>query len=202
LGAIHVFLGGPHGLAPAANGRITGDRDGDLMGNINAVVSIGDVNGDGFGDVAVGVPGHDGHGANVGEVRVYLGSREGLSRRPAWRVEGYGSGCYLGFSLAPARDVNGDGLPDLLVGAYGFSTDRAHPSRGAVFLYLGAGPRRLFERRPAWWREEPQTEALFGTSVDLADVDGDGLADVIVGTPHWRNGTISNGRVYVFRGAR
>src|SRR5262245_4415932 len=202
LGAIHVFLGGPHGLSLAPGMRIRGDRDGDLMGNTNAVVPIGDVNGDGFGDVAVGVAGHDGRAANIGEVRVYLGNRDGLSPRPAWRVEGFGSSCALGFSLAPARDVNGDGLPDLLVSGYGFSTDRAHPARGAVFLYLGAGPKRLFERRPAWWYENPQTEALFGTGVDLADVDGDGLADVIVGAPHWRNGSISNGRVYVFRGAR
>jgi hypothetical protein len=200
VGAVDLYLGGPNGLQRAPSSRIEGDRNGDGVGGTRSVAGIGDVNGDGFGDVAIGVLGHDDRGAECGEVRVYLGRHDGLERRPVWRAEGYGSACELGFSVAPARDVDGDGLPDLLVSGYGFTPDHTRPSQGAVFLYRGAGPKRLFERTPAWWATETQPEALFGAAVDLADVDDDGRADVIVGAPHWRNGSTGNGRVYVFRG--
>ena len=200
VGVIDLYLGGPNGLHRAPGSRIKGDRNSDGVGNTRSAAGIGDINGDGFGDVAIGVLGHDDRGAECGEVRVYLGRHDGLERRPAWRAEGYGSACELGFSVAPARDVDGDGLTDLLVSGYGYTPDHTRPSQGAVFLYRGVGHQRLFERSPSWWATETQPEALFGASVDLGDVDGDGRADVIVGAPHWRNGSIGNGRVYVFRG--
>jgi serine/threonine protein kinase len=200
VGAIHVYVGGRDALRPAPRFRITGDRNGDLMGA--AIACVGDVNGDGRSDIAVGLEGYDGEGENVGEVRIYLGSKDGLEAHPAWRVRGFGSYCYLGQSIAETADVDGDGVADLAVGGYGYGDSPDATGSGAVFLFRGAGRHGLFDRRPIWWTWIRQTEALFGSKVELADLNGDGLADMIVCAPRWRNGSVQEGRVFVFNGAR
>jgi len=80
-------------------------------------------------------------------------------------------------------DVNGDGFPDLLVGAYGASA-----GMGAAYLYLGSAKASATD-----WNANPTTErieltdpdgasAAFGFSVASAgDVNGDGYADFLVG---------------------
>jgi len=201
IGAVHVFLGGRDGPYPAPRPRILGDHGGDVVGIQRSLAGLGDVDGDGLADVAIGITGHDGRGKDVGEVRVYRGTRDGLSAQPIWRHEGYGSACQMGVSVAGQGDVDGDGHDDLAVGAYGYATSPSAGGAGAVFVFRGTGDRRGFERDPAWWTSLGQPEALFGSAVALADLDGDGHADVIAGAPRWRAGSTQIGLVAVFRGA-
>lgn len=94
-----------------------------------SVFTAGDVNGDGFSDLFVGAPQHR---QQRGKVYLYLGSSNGLSRKPAWTAEGEADADAFGEYAAAAGDVNGDGTVDFLVGAPGHAE-----RRGKVYLFYG-----------------------------------------------------------------
>ncbi len=117
---------------------------------------------------------------------------------PSWTAFGDQFDERFGASVAGAGDVNGDGLADVLVGAYQY--DNGEFDEGAAFLYYGSttGPSPL----PAWTFEPNQTGAWFGYSVASAgDVNGDGYADIIVGAPLYDDLVVDNGRAFVFLGS-
>ena len=97
-----------------------------------AVAGLSDANGDGYGELLVGAPFSGlvgGNGLAAGSARMY----SGLSGRRSFELDGDSNQDHLGAALAPAGDLNGDGLEDFLVGEPG-----GNPF-GDVYLYL-AGP--------------------------------------------------------------
>ncbi len=153
-----------------------------------AVASAGDVNGDGYGDVIVGAPEYDNDQITEGAAFVYLGSATGLGQQPAWQAEGNHEGARFGSSVASAGDVNGDGYGDVIVGA-------PFHKKGRVWVYLGSAAG--LSDRPAWRAAGDGSTDGFGSSVASAgDVDGDGYADLIVGTDDF-----FGGRIFVYRGS-
>lgn len=97
----------------------------------------------------------------------------------------------FGWSLASAGDVNGDGFPDLIVGAPG--DDATGEYRGAAYLWFGgasmrAGPDRVLA-------STQYAEGFGGSVASAGDFNGDGFADIIVGAPG-----ISVGAAYLFFG--
>lgn len=96
------------------------------------------------------------------------------------------------YHIGGAGDVNGDGLDDILVGAPG-GDDFGRGSNGVVYVVFGKSSSETVELRhfdlnvqgDAGFRIiGPSTMAFAGEVVSEAgDINGDGLADVLVGAP-------------------
>lgn len=122
-------------------------------------------------------------------------------------IIGASLGDRAGSSTAAVGDVNGDGLADYLVGAPGVSAS-GRTANGAAYLVLGdtaGGTVDLANPGPAVRRIlGPGNNSACGASVAAGgDVNGDGLADLLVGCPGIDQtlGTISStGSVYVVFG--
>jgi hypothetical protein len=158
-GTLYIYLGGATGLSPTPT-TLTGPTDGSIG---ISEASAGDLNGDGYGDLVVAPSGLD----PSATAYVYFGSATGLSSTPMTLTGPAGGSSY---SVAGAGDVNGDGYADVIVGA----------ASDTSYVYLGGanGP----SPTPATTLTGP-SGTFFGFAVAGAgDVNGDGFADVVVGT--------------------
>jgi hypothetical protein len=151
----------------------------------SAVAVAGDVNGDGYSDLIVGAPNFSNGQSGEGEVLLFLGGPGGYASTPSWTYESNVAGANLGWIVAPAGDVNGDGYADVIVGAPNLSSNSL-TNNGRAYVFLG-GPSGLAST-PAWTFDGTQAGQLLGWSVCTAgDVNGDGYDDVIVGSPGYYN---------------
>ena len=118
--------------------------------------------------------------------------------RVEWSAEGNQAGANLGYSVARAGDVNGDGYGDVIVGAYRFTGGEHWEGEALVYQGSAAG----LSLTPSWSAESDQEFSEFGYSVGTAgDVNGDGYDDVIVGAPDYDNGQSDEGRTFVYLGS-
>ncbi|MGQ0721979.1 MAG: FG-GAP-like repeat-containing protein [Candidatus Eiseniibacteriota bacterium] len=194
-GRTFLYLGTPSGPTAAAVWAVESDEPASQLGR--SAASAGDVNGDGFADVIVGAFQYDNGQSLEGRAFIYHGSATGLSTTPAWSAEGDQAGARFGSSVAGAGDVNGDGFADVIVGAYLY--DNGQTDEGRAFLYLGSAGG--LSTTPAWTAESDQAAAEFGVVAGAGDVNGDGFADVIVGSRLYDNGQTSEGRAWVYHGS-
>lgn len=188
-GTAYVYLGGAGGLSSTPTTIANPNPSITYFGG--AVASAGDVNGDGYADIVIGA--FDGNGGQNqdGGAYVYLGSANGISTTGTSLVNPAGG--LFGISVASAGDVDGDGFADVLVGA-----NRAN-GPGAAYLYLG-GPGGVSMSPVVIASPVIDASSLvnFGYSVAGAgDVDGDGLADMVIGALGVNRGA---GAAYVVRG--
>ncbi len=192
---LYLMMHGPP--TSAGSGQYHWARsDGPFMdpdGFFGTGVSVGgDVNGDGFDDLVLGARGSDTQAIDAGHVELYLGNADGLhTSDPDWLYSGTAPGGNLGFSVDTAGDVNGDGYADIVVGEPG--ADRIHAFHGGP-----TGPSAL----PDWTHTFEVPGTWFGQFVAGAgDVNGDGYADVIAGSPYYDGGMTDQGVVRVFFGS-
>jgi hypothetical protein len=121
-----------------------------------------------------------------------------LLTTPAWTAEADQIGASYGSSVASAGDVNGDGYGDVIVGAPYF--DDGQTDEGRAFVYHGSATG--LSAAAAWSAESDQMSASYGISVASAgDVNGDGYADVIIGSQLFDGGQPDEGRAYVYHGS-
>ena len=157
-----------------------GDDESDGFGG--SVGGAGDVNGDGRADLIVGATGDDNNGDASGSARVL----SGIDGSVLYNFNGDNENDFFGNSVSGAGDVNGDGTPDMIVGA------RLDDNNGS-----GSGSARVFSGidGSVLYNFDGDNEGdRFGTSVSGAgDVNADGFADLIVGAPSVSS---SNGRGY------
>jgi hypothetical protein len=113
---------------------LRGASAGDQAGA--SLAAAGDVDGDGYDDVLVGAPGEASAGDRGGAAYLLTGPLRGeLELSDAWlTIYGDGAEDQAGSALAAGFDLDGDGGPDLAVGAPGAST--AWSGAGSVTLFL------------------------------------------------------------------
>ncbi len=179
-GAIYLVIGS---AAPASNNLSAAGVQFSGSGGENVGQSVagpGDVNGDGFADMFAGAPLNDSAAADAGAAYLVF-SRPGIPPNSLSVVgiqyAGEGAGDQAGTNIGSAGDVNGDGFADLLVGApFNSSVDT-----GAAYLILGSAGLTSANLsttiRYGGALTNDQASAVSGAG----DVNGDGLADLLVG---------------------
>jgi hypothetical protein len=143
-----------------------------------AVAGLRDINGDGKPDFAVGAPATT---SQTGAVYVYSGANFAV----LFPLTGNTAGDRFGAAVASAGDVDGDGTPDVLVGATGAG------GTGKAYVYSGRSGALLRTM------SGETSGDLFGSTVLSADLNGDGIPDLLVGAPGALSGT---GKVYAYSG--
>jgi hypothetical protein len=200
------------GMAPGrvalASGSLTstsldsitwGRGTGWLGDRFGSTVAAADLDHDGAMDWIVAAPGE---GGGFGAVHVFLGSPSECDRDMAdGGVAGLTDDGLFGATLLPVPDQDGDGHDDLLINEpFG-----AGLGVGAVWLVSGRllagsdgdlGPCTLL----SWTGEQHATHP--GYALAAGDVDGDGLTDIAIGAPWYRDprSGYAAGRAYLVRG--
>lgn len=205
-GAVDVVFGGGAGGFRIA-GAVAGDNAGE------AIAFIADMNGDGLAEILVGAEGHDAGGSSAGAAYVVWGRADGATVDLAqvalgnggFRITGAAAGDGAGLAVASAGDMNGDGVADIILGARladgnGTSAGSAYVVYGkadGAEVRLGTLGAQGFEIRGALASDQA------GGAVSAAgDVNGDGLADILVGVRFDDTGGTNNGAAYVVYGGQ
>ncbi|MFO0872854.1 MAG: hypothetical protein U0575_02630 [Phycisphaerales bacterium] len=158
----------------------------------DSVAGVPDCNGDGRGDYIIGAPYEDAGGiSESGRAYLYSGTNGALLHTyTSPNPENTGR---FGGSVGGLPDAGGNGLGDVVIGA-AFEDPGAAPSEaGRAYIFSGTSY-LLLETLVS---PNEQASGYFGGAVGgVADRDGDGFGDVVVGAS-----SEGNGRAYIFSGA-
>ena len=197
-GAVYVVAGpvsGAVGLAGSVT-KFVGEAAWDYAG-IDAAGGY-DVNEDGLDDVLVGAYGDDTTGAEAGAVYLMLTPFSGtvaLSGADA-KIVGQAEGDRAGWAVALVDDGDGDGLPEILVGAPQYDGDGTDVGC-AYLLHPPLDPYVELEFADTTFVGEA-SEDLAGRAVSRAgDVNGDGFDDLLVGAPENDGAAVNSGAAYL-----
>jgi Ca2+-binding RTX toxin-like protein len=209
-GAVHVLLLNADGTVKSST-KIASDTgggptlaNGDFFGF--SMAGIGDLDGDGVADLAVGASRDDTGGSIRGAAYVLFLNTDGTAKSSTKIASDTGGGPTLadfdlfGSSVTSLGDLDGDGVPDLAVGAE--RDDTGGRDRGAVYvLLLNADGTVKSSTKIASNIGGGPTLAngdFFGRSVaGVGDLDGDGVADLAVGASYDDTGGSDRGAVHV-----
>ena len=164
-----------------------------------SVSMAGDVNRDGYTDVIIGAPRYTRTFQRQGAAYLYYGSPTGLVLHTSLRIEGFDFNAQFGFAVAGAGDVDGDTFPDVLVGAPFSSGSELTLENGYAALYRGSAGGLI---PTAAWLKYGETGGIH-TGADVGpvgDLNGDGRADIAIGTPDESSPDGLRGRVTYFLG--
>jgi hypothetical protein len=172
LGEVWILPG------PASGSFVLGEdmtRVSGLGGYFGWEVAGGDLDGDGMDDLVVSA-----HWGDDGEVFVFSGPirrDQRAARADAVVSNAAGSGDYVGEELDVVSDFDGDGSPELMIGA------RAFGRSGAVFLEPGGLSGSVDLDADALYRFDgvaTSRNQLGMQEQDMGDATGDGIADLAI----------------------
>ncbi|TFU06302.1 hypothetical protein EUV02_04700 [Polymorphobacter arshaanensis] len=212
LGA--VAAGSTNQVASSLNAVIIdGVNAGDRAGS--AVGSVSDLNGDGKAEILIGAPGmENGTVVDAGAAFVIWGrSTAGgidlndpfTGNGQGYAIKGQTSGDEAGTTIMSISDLNGDGKADIIVGAPG--NDSGGSNAGAVYVVWGkstttgvslgsvAGGTGGFKILGDTGGD--RIGKAIGT---VADLNGDGKSEILIGSPDSKIGGTNSGAVYVLFG--
>jgi hypothetical protein len=154
---------------------------------------LGDIDGDGAGDFLAGAPFGSGQIASAGRAYVYSGA----TAQPILTLLGEKAGDRFGYSVAGLSDLDGDGKPDIAVGATGHEPSGGD-DRGAVYVFSSATG-ALLKKHVG----QIDNDQLGWRVLGAGDFDLDGVGDYAVAAPHANSilGGADIGFVYVYSGA-
>jgi hypothetical protein len=151
-GKAYLFLGhpevdwGPDYPAAQADASFLGEGEGDQAGR--RVSAAGDLNDDGYGDFLISAPHNSRSAPEAGAAYLFYGRAAAdwgmdlpLAQADVIYV-GEGDHDHAGYDAAPIGDMDGDGIDDLVIGAYG--ADVNGEQSGTMYVILGkTGPHRV-----------------------------------------------------------
>ena len=175
--------------------------------------AVNDLNGDGRPDFIFGAPGDDDKDIDAGRVFIYLGAvlpgstvqiADGLN---TVIIDGVNAGDRAGAAVGSVSDLNGDGLGEILIGAPGMENGAATDAGAAFVIWGKSTPGGIdlgdpFSGGGKGYAIKGQSSGdKAGTTVmSIADLNGDGKADILVGAPGNDSGGADAGAVYVVWG--
>ena len=225
-GALHVLYGSASGLTSAGSQFWSQNTPG-VAGNAEASdlfgvsLDTGDLNGDGRQDLAVGVIGEDlgrfgdpGFVGDAGALAVLYGSGTGLSAagNQLWTqsspgVPGTAEHADLMGDGVAVGDLNGDGFGDLAVGVFAEDIGTILDA-GLVHVLFGSAQGITTTRTQLWTQqttgisEDPEEGDNFAVSIDIGDLNLDGIGDLALGVQGESVGSVADaGAVAVIYGS-
>ena len=187
-------------------------------GSGRPVAGAGDINGDGFSDLIVGAFSADPNGNDyAGSSYVVFGkgtpfaasiALSSLDGSNGFRLDGAAADDEFGYSVAPAGDINGDGIDDLVAGAFRADPDGTNVA-GSSYVVFGKTTSfaaslsvSSLDGGNGFRIDGAAAGDYSGYSVAVAgDINGDGIDDLTIGAPGADPGTTySGGSAYVVFG--
>jgi hypothetical protein len=176
---------------------LKGREGGELFGYC---LSAGDFDGDSIPDLVVSAPNEwtNPKKQKPGKVYLFLGGKDFASRQPlVFAANESGDG--FGLSVSLEADLNGDGLTDLVVGAP--NSNRNGALAGMAYIWWGTN-KPVSGAKPSITLRQGTTNDMFGASLAVGDVNGDGQSDLIVGAPQHNIGDKIPGSVDIYYGGK
>jgi hypothetical protein len=199
-GAVFIYKGSASGLIKNNPQRLESDQVDARFGH--SIASAGDVNGDHYPEIIIGAYLYDAalYGdalVNQGAAFLYFGVGFGDQGWRKTMITVDQREAQVGWAVAGAGDVNGDGFSDFMIGARYYDNQKAN--EGIALIYYGG--HSMDYKWPDVSVTGEQQDAWLGSALAPAgDVNGDGYSDLIIGAYPYDNGQTDEGAGFIYHG--